>query len=441
MQMLRIHQWTKFVTPILLLGAATIVSGCVDLDEEPTDDLELRKQDQDPAETGTDEEDDLAEPNHPKGPKNKPGVIPGQYIVMLKKGADPDAAAAAVQATPEHKFMSVISGFSGTLNPGQLQALSQHEDVVRIEPDQVVTAAELQCPGMPPELVTHVKTSQEPWPAYSVDRVDQPYLPFSYSYSHTWSGQGVRVYIVDTWMQTALSDFGGRASAGYDGYPNEPSNGEACSGHATHVAGIVGGAKWGVAKNVELVSVEVLDCTGHGSWSRLLAGIDWIKTHKGNTPAVVNMSLGGSESWIVDSAVNDLAASGVFVAVAAGNDSRNACNYSPSGAANAMTVAANTSNDARASFSNYGSCVDIYAGGTNVTSDWPDGKPRQASGTSMASPHVAGVAALYKQAFGNASSNQIELDIETWATENKITGNISTTPNLLLHWPCSGSTE
>jgi subtilisin family serine protease len=421
-----------------MLAAAVLVAGCGDLEQDDdidTEDFELRKQDQE-AETGAPEgDDDLIEPN--EAPQGQPGVIPGQYIVMLKKGANPNAAAAAVKAKPKHVFTSAISGFAGELSPGQVQALSKHKDVVRIEPDQVVTAT-AQCPGMCPGPKTQYKSGYPDYaPAYSVDRIDQLDLKLSGSYTYTCHGQGVNVYIVDTWLKTDHWDFGGRASAGYDGYPTQPSNGQACSGHATHVAGIVGGTKYGVAKKVNLISVEVLDCTGRGSWSKLLAGIDWIIANKGDTPAVVNMSLGGSESWIVDYAINDLANRGVFVAVAAGNDNKDACKTSPAGAANAMTVAASNSSDQRASFSNYGPCVDIYAGGSNVRSAWSDGGSRTGSGTSMASPHVAGVAALYKQAFGNAPWDQIESDLEDWAGAGKITDNVSNTPNLLLHWPCT----
>jgi subtilisin family serine protease len=408
--------------------------GCGEI--EQNEELELRDQDQ--TETaGSEVDEDWSEPPKPKKNKNQPGVIPGQYIVMLKQGANPNAAAAAVQAVPKHTFKSALSGFAGPLNPGQLQALAKHKDVLRIEPDQVVVAADTQCPGGGPEPVTQYKTAPDYAPAYSVDRIDQIALPFSNSYTYKSSGAGVNVYIVDTWLDTNHPDFGGRASAGYDGYPKDPSNGEECSGHATHVAGIVGGTKYGVAKNANLISVEVLDCTGHGSWSKLLAGIDWILDHSDGTLAVANMSLSGSESWIVDAAVDELAASGVFVAVAAGNSNKNACNYSPAGADDVMTVAANNSNDQRATFSNFGPCVDIYAGGTNVRSAWPGGGWRTGSGTSMASPHVAGVAALYKQAFGNTSSTRIKADLIDWASEGKIDGNVANTPNLLLHWPCT----
>jgi subtilisin family serine protease len=424
MRLLRTHQSKICV----LFGAATLVTGCGDLEQG---DLELRDQDQ--AETGTDE--DWAKPNKPN--KGNKGEIPGQYIVQLKKGANPHAAAAAANANPKHVFTSVISGFAGPLSAGQLQVLSQHEDVVRIEPDQVVTAAAV-CPGTCPGPTTQYKGPPDHAPAYSVDRIDQRDLPFSNSYTYTCKGQGVNVYILDTWMMTNHPDFDNRASVGYDGYPNDPSNGEDCSGHATHVAGIVGGTKYGVAKGANLISVEVLDCTGHGSWSKLLAGIDWILLHKGDTPAVANMSLSGRYSWIVNEAIEDLTESGVFVAVAAGNDNKNACNYSPAAADSAMTVAASNSNDQRASFSNYGACVDIYAGGTNIRSAWPVGGYSTGSGTSMASPHVAGAAALYKQAFGDAESDQITSDLETWASAGKITGNASNTPNLLLYWPCSG---
>ncbi|WP_181197960.1 S8 family peptidase [Enhygromyxa salina] len=418
------------------MAAAILVAGCGELEDVDLSETELRSQDR--AETGgVDLEEDRVEP----------GDIPGHYIVMMDSRANPLAATAAVRATPTHVYNHAIRGFAGPLDARQLEALSRRQDVVRIERDQVVTAAELACPGASPDPEIQLKSGSPDYaPAYSVDRCDQRDLPFSNSYTYTWSGDGVNVYVFDTWMFTEHSDFDdpddpntSRASRGYDGYPNDPPDGEGCSGHATHVAGIIGGTKYGVAKDSNIISVKVLDCTGHGSWSRLIAGIDWVIDNKGDTAAVANMSLSGRKSYIVNWAIGQLADSGVFVAVAAGNNDANACNYSPAAAASSVAVAANNSGDQRASFSNYGSCVDIYAGGTNVRSAWPDGGSRTASGTSMSSPHLAGVAALYKHAFGDEDWDQIKSDIQTWATPNKISGNPGGTPNLLLHWPCSGS--
>ncbi|MFO7565390.1 MAG: S8 family peptidase [Enhygromyxa sp.] len=432
-------RWTKAevagcpkISLTLLLGAALLVTGC-DFGDEVDELGEVDLREGASAETGAVEAEEQPGEALESPPEagHGPSEIPGHYIVMLKKGANPRAAAAAVRAKPEQVYTRAISGFAGPLNQGQVTALSRRKDVALIEPDQVVSATKQGC-------LTQIKGSPDYVPAYSVDRIDQLSLPFSNSYTYPDTKAAVKVFVFDTWMYTGHEDFESRAQAGYDGYPNQPSSGQDCSGHGTHVAGIIGGKKYGVAKTAELVSVEVLDCKGKGSWSKLLAGIDWVLANKGNVPAVANMSLRGSKSWIINSAVANLANSGVFVAVAAGNDNADACRYSPASANNVMTTAACNSNDQRASFSNYGSCVDIYAGGTNIVSAWSDGSKRTASGTSMATPHVAGVAALYKQVYGDAPSSQVKAYIASQATPNKISGNPSKTPNLLLHWTCPG---
>jgi subtilisin family serine protease len=199
-----------------------------------------------------------------------------------------------------------------------------------------------------------------------------------------------------------------------------------------YVAGTIGSATYGVAKGVRLRGVRVLDCNGSGSWSGIIAGIDWVRLNRTN-PAVANLSLGGGLNSSVNTAVTNLANSGVFVAVAAGNSNANACNYSPSSASAVTTVASSTSSDAKSSFSNYGSCVDLYAPGSSITSTWNNGGTNTISGTSMASPHVAGVGALYKATYGNASQATIDSWIKTNSTANVITGNPTGTPNRLLY--------
>ncbi|HVI00124.1 MAG TPA: S8 family peptidase, partial [Enhygromyxa sp.] len=302
-----------------------------------------------------------------------------------------------------------------------------------IEPDQIVSIAEAECPGSHPTIVTQTKAQGA---HYGLDRTDQENLPLGSSYKYSWDGSGVHVYIVDTGIETKHSEFGGRAKATYDSYRKKGNKSFAqdCHGHGTHVAGIVGGKTYGLAKDVTLHSVRVLDCNGSGSWSRLIAALDWIADNA-QKPAVVNMSLSGSPSSFVDQAVENLVDEGVVVVVAAGNKNTSACNYSPARAPGAITVAASNSLDQRASFSNYGSCVDMYATGTNIRSAWLKGTNTTASGTSMSAPHVAGVAALYLDAY-NGSVSHIEDDLEYWAGKDKISGNPSNTANLLIHWPC-----
>ena len=310
------------------------------------------------------------------------------------------------------KYDKALKGFAATLTPGALAALQADPDVLYIEQDQVVSIATTQ--------------SGATW---GIDRIDQRNRPLSGTYTYTATGSGVRAYIIDTGIQTSHSQFGGRASAVYDALGG---SGQDCNGHGTHVAGTVGSSTYGVAKASLLRAVRVLNCSGSGSTSGVIAGINWV-TSNHIKPALANMSLGGGYSSAQTSAVNSLANAGVFIAVAAGNSNANACNYSPASAASATTVAASTSSDAKASYSNYGSCVDLYAPGSSITSTWINSGTNTISGTSMASPHVAGVAALYKSANGDASSATINSWLINNATSGVITGNISGTPNRLLY--------
>ncbi|HEX8320335.1 S8 family peptidase [Longimicrobium sp.] len=338
--------------------------------------------------------------------------IEGQYIVVVREGADPRSVAAVAGASPRYVYTAAINGFAATLNAGQLNALQQNPNVETIEQDQTAQASATQ--------------SGATW---GIDRIDQRSRPLSGTYTYTTTASGVYAYIIDTGIYAAHSNFGGRASNVYDAFGG---NGNDCNGHGTHVAGTVGSATYGVAKAVRLRGVRVLDCAGSGSFAGIIAGIDWVRVNRTN-PAVANLSLGGGYSSTLNNAVTNLANSGVFVAVAAGNENQLACNVSPASASAVTTVASSTSSDAKSSFSNYGSCVDVYAPGSSITSTWSNGGTNTISGTSMASPHVAGVGALYKATYGNASQATIDTWIKNNATANVITGNPTGTPNRLLY--------
>jgi subtilisin family serine protease len=332
--------------------------------------------------------------------------INGAYIVKLKDDADPRAAAAVAGANPRFVYDAVLNGFAADLNQGQLNALRNHPAVEYIEQDAVASIIATQSP------VT-----------WGLDRIDQRNRPLSNSYTYTNTASNITAYIIDTGIQANHPQFGGRAQAVYGGSD--------CHGHGTHVAGTVGSTTYGVAKNVRLRGVRVLGCGGTGSYSAIIAGVDWVRLNA-TKPAVANMSVGGPASSSLNTAVTNLVNSGVFVAVAAGNENQNACNVSPASASGVFTTASSTSSDAKSSFSNWGSCVEAYAPGSSITSTYLNSGTATMSGTSMASPHVAGVAALYKGTFGEASASTISNWIISNATTGVITGNPSGTPNRLL---------
>jgi subtilisin family serine protease len=339
--------------------------------------------------------------------------IDGSYVVVLKDGADPRSVAAVSGVNPRHVYAAVLNGFSAELNEGQLTALRRNPNVDYIEQDQEFTVAAT--------VTAH---------SWGLDRIDQRSRPLSGTYTYNATASAVRAYVIDTGIYTSHTQFGGRASNVYDAFGG---NGQDCNGHGTHVAGTIGGSAYGVARSVMLRGVRVLNCSGSGSTSGIIAAVDWVRVN-GIKPAVANMSLGGGYSSSLNTAVNNLHNSGIFVAVAAGNENQNACNVSPASASSVYTTAASTSSDAKASYSNYGSCVDGYAPGSSITSAWigSTGATNTISGTSMASPHVAGVAALYKGTYGDAASSTIVSWINSNATANVISGNVTGTPNRLL---------
>ena len=345
-------------------------------------------------------------------PADPSQAVDGSYIVVLRGQAAASEIAGRARVAARREFGAVLNGFSAELTPGQLEALRHDSRVAYIEQDQMY----------------HVTTTQS-GATWGIDRIDQRNLPLSGTYTYTSTGSGVRAYVIDTGIYTAHSQFGGRASAVYDALGG---NGQDCNGHGTHVAGTIGSATYGVAKGVSLRAVRVLDCSGSGATSGIIAGMNWVASNA-QKPAVANMSLGGGYSSSLNTAATNLAGSGVFLAVAAGNENQPACNVSPASASGTLTVAASTSADAKASYSNYGGCVDVYAPGTNITSTWLSGGTNTISGTSMASPHAAGVAALYKATYGDAASSTVVSWIINNATANVISGNPSGTPNRLLY--------
>jgi PKD repeat protein len=292
--------------------------------------------------------------------------------------------------------------------------MSRNPNVAYIEPDTEVWASAPQAD-----------------PTWGLDRIDQRNLPLDNSYTYTYLGSGVTAYIIDTGIRTSHGEFGGRASYGWD-FVDDDGLADDCNGHGTHVAGTVGGNTYGVAKGVGLVAVRVLNCSGSGTTSGVIAGIDWVTSHHIG-PSVANMSLGGSVSASLDTAVKNSVAAGISYAVSAGNNGRNACSYSPARVPEAMTIGATDSTDTKASWSNYGDCVDWFAPGVSITSAWRtnDSATNTISGTSMASPHAAGVAALYLQAHPDASPAAVR-DALYAATTKGIVASSSSANNHLL---------
>lgn len=340
------------------------------------------------------------------------------YIVVFRPGT-PNAAGLARQMTTAfggellYVYETAIQGFAARLPESALNGLSNNPNIELIEPDGVAYAIGTQTNA-----------------TWGLDRIDQAALPLNTTYNYGATGSGVHAYIIDTGIRSGHLEFGGRVSGGFTAYSGGT---EDCNGHGTHVAGTVGGTTYGVAKDVTLVPVRVLRCSGSGSWSAVIAGIDWVAANA-ITPAVANMSLGGGASSSVDAAVTGAINAGITMVVAAGNSNANACGYSPARVPDAITVGATTSTDARASYSNYGSCLDIFAPGSSITSAWSSSNTstNTISGTSMASPHVAGVVALYLEGSPTASPSTVTSQITNNATSGVVSNRGSGSPNLLV---------
>lgn len=355
-----------------------------------------------------------------------PGAITDSYVVVLK-----DASLSAQSVEDQvtrlagryggevgHTYSAALRGFSGKMSRQAAKRLAADPAVSHVVQDRTIRMA----------------ADQADPPSWGLDRIDQRALPLDRNYSYTGGAGAVTAYVIDTGIRATHSDFGGRVTWGTnttgDGIDTD------CSGHGTHVAGTLGGAAHGVAKDVNLVAVKVLDCTGSGTFAGVTAGIDWVTRHHTSGPAVANMSLSAAGSdAALETALRNSVADGVTYAVAAGNSNANACFATPAKLAAVITVNASTDADARAGFSNSGPCTDIFAPGQAITSAWhtSDTATNTINGTSMATPHVAGAAALFLAANPGASPEVVKARLKAEATPNKISGVGVDTPNLLVH--------
>jgi subtilisin family serine protease len=349
----------------------------------------------------------------------------GVWIVQLRAGVDPGVAAPGLArqlgGSVGHIYRHALNGFSFRGPAAAAGALLRNPLVTVVEADAEVWLDDTQTGA-----------------TWGLDRIDQHALPLDGSYVYERTGAGVTAYVIDSGILPTHQEFGGRASVG-DDFVRDGQNGIDCNGHGTHVAGTIGGSMHGVAKGVTLVAVRVFGCTGGSTWETIIAGIDWVIGHHGSGPAVANMSLGGSSNSSIDTATNNLINDGVATAVAAGNGNfigrqADACNYSPARVPAAMTISATDSGDRKASWANYGNCVDWFAPGVSITSAWYTSTTatNTISGTSMATPHTAGVAALFLEADPNATPAAVRDALYAGTTKGVVTSS-STSNNHLLY--------
>lgn len=346
------------------------------------------------------------------------------YIVVLQPNADHAAAAREFTGAGwriQYDYTNVFSGFAINLPVAAVAGLERNPRVLYIERDSEMTASATQAPA----------------PSWGLDRIDQHTLPLSnsFEYSSIGQGTGVSAYVIDTGVLSTHTDFGARVASGYSSINDLVNTTQDCNGHGTHVAGTIAGAKYGVAKEATIVPVRVLDCQGSGSTSTVVAGLDWVVANHTSGPAVANMSLGGRPSRALDAAVVRVFDDGVTIVVAAGNAHTNACTASPARVAQAITVGATNASDSRAPYSNFGQCVDLFAPGSYITSDWYTSATatNTISGTSMATPHVTGVAALLLSRTPTLTPFAVASTIASSATVGVIADVGARSPNLLLY--------
>ncbi|WPP56498.1 S8 family peptidase [Acinetobacter pittii] len=359
------------------------------------------------------------------GSSEAKGIIKNQYIVILNKdvgSSNEFAQGIAKQHGGKvlQTYDAVLKGFAIYLpdvaGTAFVEAMKKNPKVVSVENDTIMK----------------VDATTQSNPDWGLDRIDQKNLPLDSAYSYLQTGSGTTAYIVDTGILSTHQQFSGRVLSGYTAISDGNGTSD-CHGHGTHVAGTVGGSTYGVAKNVSLVPIRILGCDGSGASSNVIAGLDWILKN-GKKPAVVNMSLGGEANASLDSAVENLFNNGYVMVVAAGNSNTDACSSSPARVSKAITVAATDSTDTRASYSNYGSCVDIFAPGSQINSSWigSNTATKVLNGTSMATPHVVGVVAEMLQSTPTATPQTISNNLLNQASNN-VVKNPSGSPNRLLY--------
>jgi subtilisin family serine protease len=351
-------------------------------------------------------------------------TIPDSYIVVFKDGVSTQSVTSQVQSTTakyggqaSYTYQAALRGYNAKMTEAQAKRVAADPAVAYVQQNRAV----------------HLLTDQLNPPSWGLDRVDQRNLPLDNKYSYTSDGTGVTAYVIDTGIRTTHQTFGGRASWGTN--TTGDGNNTDCNGHGTHVSGTIGGSQYGLAKNVRLVAVKVLDCAGSGSFAGVAQGIDFVTAQHTSGPAVANMSLGASGSdAATETAVRNSIADGVVYGIASGNSNADACGFTPARVAEAITVNASDINDARASFSNFGTCTDIFAPGVNITSSWMtnDTATNTISGTSMATPHVVGAAAVFLSANPTATPAQVQSAMKSNGTPNKITSPGAGSPNTLL---------